>query len=97
MSSVLPFSDLFAAKKLNSTVEGVRLGMTTASLNPLDVSPGKDPMDTVVSECIDVGAANIELYANFIEPRVPRGGVGGHGFLQPGQRHTLETIRICGP
>lgn len=72
--SALPASTLQAAK-LNSTVRGVKLGLITGSLNPLP--EGKDPIDTIIEECVQLGAANIEL-VNLLEPRL-EGAVGfGH-------------------
>lgn len=72
--STLPASSLQAAR-LNSTVKGVKLGLITGSLNPLP--EGKDPIDAIVEECVQIGAANIEL-VNLLEPRL-EGAVGfGH-------------------
>lgn len=73
--SALPMSDLWAAKKIDSTVKGVKLGIITGSLNPLPAVPGKDVVDTVVEECIAVGAANIEFVNSLLEP--PGAGRGG--------------------
>src|SRR5581483_4956383 len=71
--AALPASDLYA--KVDSTVKGVKLGLITGSLNPLP--EGKDPIDTIVAECVEVGAANIEL-VNLLEPRLQGAVNFGH-------------------
>ncbi len=73
--AALPAISLRAAR-LNSTVKGVKLGLITGSLNPLP--EGKDPIDAIIEECGQVGAANIEL-VNLLEPRL----VGAVGFGHP--------------
>jgi sugar phosphate isomerase/epimerase len=72
--STLPASRLQAAR-LNSTVKGVKLGLITGSLNPLP--EGKDPIDSIIEECVQLGAANIEL-VNLLEPRLEGSVSFGH-------------------
>jgi hypothetical protein len=76
--SALPWMKVGAAEKLDSTVKGVKLGIITGSLNPLMPPPGTDVADTVIKECIEVGAANIEFVNTLLEPDFPglnhRGG-----------------------
>lgn len=77
--SALPLSALWAeARRLDSTVHGVKLGIITGSLNPIPVNPGTDVIDTVIQECLQLQAANIELVNTLLEPDFPglnhRGG-----------------------
>jgi len=71
------------AAKVDSTVKGVKLGLITGSLNPLPQD--KDPIDTIIAECLQIGAANIEL-VNLLEPRL----VGAVGFGHPPTPMTPE-------
>lgn len=75
--SALPLSNLWTAR-VDSTVHGVKLGIITGSLNPIPVNPGADIIDTVVQECLQLQAANIELVNTLLEPDFPglnhRGG-----------------------
>jgi len=58
--SALSHSALWGAP-LDSTDHGVKLGLITGTLNPLAEEPGKDTIDVIIAQCIEVGAANIEL------------------------------------
>src|SRR6478672_1628491 len=58
--SIVPVSKVGAAK-LDSTVKGVKLGLITGTLNPLPTIAGKDPIDLMIEQCIEIGAANVEL------------------------------------
>lgn len=71
------------AAKVDSTFKGVKLGLITGSLNPLPQD--KDPIDTIIEECLQIGAANIEL-VNLLEPRL----VGAVGFGHPPTPMTPE-------
>jgi sugar phosphate isomerase/epimerase len=71
------------AAKVESTVKGVKLGVITGSLNPLP--PSKDPIDSIVEQCLQIGAANVEL-VNLLEPRL----VGAVGFGHPPTPMTPE-------
>ena len=76
-------SRLRAAARVDSTVRGVKLGLITGSLNPLP--QGKDPIDAIVEECLELGAANVEL-VNLLEPRL----VGAVSFGHPPSPMTPE-------
>ena len=78
----LPLANLNAAK-VDSTFSGVKLGLITGSLNPLPAD--KDPIDAIVDQCLQIGAANIEL-VNLLEPRL----VGAVGFSHPPSPLTPE-------
>lgn len=76
--SVLPVSQIFAATRIDSVVSGVKLGIITGSLNPIAVAPATDVIDTVIQECVQVGAGNVEFVNTLLEPDFPghnhRGG-----------------------
>lgn len=80
--AALPFASSKAAK-LDSTVHGVKLGLITGSLNPLPTD--KDPIDAIIEESLQIGAANIEL-VNLLEPRL----VGAVNFGHPPSPMTPE-------
>lgn len=69
---------LWAAARINSTVHGVKLGVITYSLNPVPRTPGTDLVDTVIEECVQLGAGNVEFLNTQLEPDFPglnhRGG-----------------------
>src|ERR1051326_728140 len=85
--SALPGAGL-AAARLDSTVRGVKVGIITGSLNPLPTVPGKDPIDIIIEQCQQLGAANVELVnvMNINEPQVVNGG----RFGQPPDKITPE-------
>jgi hypothetical protein len=76
--SALPMSEIFAATDIDSVVGGVKLGIITGSLNPIAVLPGTDIVDTVIQECLHLGAGNVEFVNTLLEPDFPglnhRGG-----------------------
>jgi len=78
--SALSHSALWGAP-LDSTDHGVKLGLITGTLNPLAEVPGKDSIDVIIAQCIEVGAANIELVTvgGDTGPQV----TGGGRFGQP--------------
>ncbi len=92
----LPASDLWAAP-LESTVRGVKLGLITGTLNPLPSVPGKDPIDVIIEECVQLGAANIELVSVMAqgEPPVVNGGRFGQPPAQvtPEYQQSREVLR----
>src|SRR4029453_14211117 len=59
------------------TVRGVKLGITTASLNPLPQVPGKDPLDVLIQQLVELGVGNVELSGGFFGPPVRGSAVGG--------------------
>ncbi|MGC4028605.1 MAG: TIM barrel protein [Steroidobacteraceae bacterium] len=101
--SFLPAASVFAAR-MNSTVRGVKLGLITGSLNPLPELPGRDPIDVIIDECRQVGAANIELVSVFgaTPPEVVNGGRFGQvpDTITPeytASREVLRQWRIAQP
>ncbi len=76
--STLPFSTLGGAAHIDSTFRGVKLGVITGSLNPIPQTPGTDVIDTVIQECLQLQAGNVELVNTLLEPDFPglnhRGG-----------------------
>ena len=79
-----------SAARLDSTVRGVKVGLITGSLNPLPTIPGKDPIDIIIEQCIQLGAANVELVNVLMlnEPQVVNGG----RFGQPPDKITPEYL-----
>jgi sugar phosphate isomerase/epimerase len=87
--SAVPTGALFGAG-VDSTVRGVKLGLITGSLNPLSDIPGKDPIDIIIEQCLQLGAANVELVnvMGLNEPQVVNGG----RFGQPPDKTTPEYL-----
>ena len=79
-----------SAARLDSTVRGVKVGLITGSLNPLPTIPGRDPIDIIIEQCIQLGAANVELVNVLMlnEPQVVNGG----RFGQPPDKITPEYL-----
>jgi sugar phosphate isomerase/epimerase len=86
-----------AAAKLDSTVKGVKLGLITGTLNPLPTVPGKDPIDIIIEQCVEVGAANVELVSvgGDTGPQVTNGGRFGQApdTVTPEYSKTREAQR----
>ena len=74
--SFAAFSVGARAAAIDSTVRGVRLGITTGSLNPLPEIPGKDKLDVLIEQCIQLGVGTVELASGFFGPPV-LGTIGG--------------------
>jgi sugar phosphate isomerase/epimerase len=68
---------VFAASARDTTQRGVKLGITTGSLNPLPEVSGKDRLETIVEECVQLGCGNVELAAGFFGPGLQGAAVGG--------------------
>ena len=85
----VPTAGLFGAG-VDSTVRGVKLGVITGSLNPLPEVLAKDPIDIIIEQCIQLGAANVELVnvMGLNEPQVVNGG----RFGQPPDKITPEYL-----
>src|SRR6476659_1839898 len=85
-------SKLFA---IELTVRGVKLGITTASLNPLPQVPGKDPLDVLIEQLVQLGVGNIELSGGFFGPPVRGAAVGGQVPKQmtPEYEKSREELR----
>ena len=77
------------------TVRGVKLGITTASLNPLPQVPGKDPLDVLIQELVDLGIGNVELSGGFFGPPVRGAAVGGQvpKVMTPEYEKSREELR----
>ena len=76
---------------IESTVRGVKLGLITGSLNPLPDSPGRDPIDVIIEQCLALGMANIELVTVYPQgmPQIVNGG----RFGQPPIERSAEYTR----
>ncbi len=74
---------------------GVKLGITTGSLNPLPEIPGKDRLDAIVEECAQLGCRNVELAAGFFGPALQGAAVGGQvpKEITPEYRASREQLR----
>jgi sugar phosphate isomerase/epimerase len=77
------------------TVRGVKLGITTGSLNPLPQVPGKDPLDVLIQQLVEMGIANVELSGGFFGPPVRGAAVGGQvpKVLTPEYEKSREELR----
>lgn len=53
------------AYAVDSTVRGVKLGITTGSLNPLPEISGKEKIDILIDECTQLGLGTVELASGF--------------------------------
>jgi sugar phosphate isomerase/epimerase len=73
----LPFVASGGLRAIELTVRGVKLGITTASLNPLPQVAGKDPLDVLIDELVQLGIGNVELSGGFFGPAVRAAAVGG--------------------
>ena len=94
--STFPGITLFGAR-LDSTVRGVKIGLITGSLNPLPTIAGKDPIDIIIDQCLQLGAANVELVnvMSLNEPQVINGGRFGQppDKITPEYRESREKLR----
>src|ERR1700722_14994715 len=80
--STLVFSrGVGAAAAIDSTIRGVKLGITTGSLNPLPDVPGKDRLDGLIEQCVQLSVGNVELASGFFGPAV-LGTIGGRAPKQ---------------
>jgi Xylose isomerase-like TIM barrel len=88
---------LAKSERVSSTVRGVKLGLITGSLNPLPDTPGRDPIDVIIEQCIAVGAANVELVTVGQEtpPNVVNGGRFGQvpDVVTPEYTESREALR----
>jgi hypothetical protein len=75
--AVLFQAPVFAASARDTTQRGAKLGITTGSLNPLPEFSGKDRLDTIVDECVQLGCGNVELAAGFFGAGLQGAAVGG--------------------
>lgn len=79
---------------IESTINGVKVGLGSSSLNPLPDVPGQDRTDTVIQACLKVGAGNIEYYAGF-GPPLSDAAVGAQtpAKITPAYEKTREELR----
>jgi hypothetical protein len=85
-SSALALLRLPGLAAADTAVRGVRLGITTGSLNPLPDLPGKDRLAILIEECVQLGCGNVELAAGFFGPALRGAAIGG----QPPKTITAE-------
>ncbi len=94
--TALPGGSPFGAR-LDSTVRGVKIGLITGSLNPLPAIQGKDPIDVIIEQCLQLGAANVELVnvMSLNEPPVVNGGRFGQppDKITPEYRESRDKLR----
>jgi sugar phosphate isomerase/epimerase len=80
-----------------STYRGVALGLITGSLNPLPVIPGRDPIDVIIAECLQLNADNVELVdvGGEVPPKVVNGGRFGQvpDVITPEYQRSREILR----
>jgi len=76
--AALPLASAFA--KINSKINGVRLGVQTYSFRDL---PPEGIVDTVIKAMTDIGLGECEVFASQFEPLQPRIGGGGRGRGTP--------------
>ncbi len=85
------------ARRIESTVRGVKIGLITGSLNPLPEVPGKEPIDVIIEQCLQLGAANVELVTVFPQgaPQVVNGGRFGQAPAEvtPEYTKTRQALR----
>ena len=74
VAAILGFQSLAEG---DSAVRGVKLGITTGSLNPLPDVPGKNRLDILVEECAQLECGNVELANGFFGPALEAAAVGG--------------------
>lgn len=55
-------------RRINSDVDGVRLGAITYSFNDMQNVQGQDHVDNVIEDCKGCGVGLIELMSNHVEP-----------------------------
>src|ERR1700730_15585272 len=83
--AAVPMGMAFAAK-INSTVNGVRLGTITYSFRDFPRTPGTDNVDAIIQALTDCGIGEIELFSANVESASATAGRGGAGGAarQPG-------------
>ena len=94
-ASTLTVSRLGAGTKIDSTVHGVKIGIITGSLNPIPQNSGADVIDTVIQECLQLQAGNVELVNTLLEPDFP--GLNHRGGQVPDevtQEYTADRQKL---
>src|SRR5690349_130878 len=79
----------------DTAVRGVKLGITTGSLNPLPDIPGRDRLDILVQECAQLECGNVELAAGFFGPALQGAAIGGQApkTVSPEYQKSREQLR----
>lgn len=92
----LPIAKAWGAR-INSTVNGVRLGTITYSFRDFPRTPGKDNVDAVIQALTDCGIGEIELFSPNIEP-ARAGGLGRGDTVEAAKaREELRQWRLTTP
>jgi sugar phosphate isomerase/epimerase len=86
--------DRIRAAAIDSIVRGVKLGITTASLNPLPEIPGRERIDILIEQCKQLGVGSVELASGFFGPPV-LGTIGGQAPKQitPEYQKSRDALR----
>src|SRR5688572_21074788 len=84
-----------ASAGVESVVRGVKIGITSGSLNPLPTVPGKDRLDVIIDQCVQLGVGHVELASGFFGPAVQGGAVGGQApaTITPEYQKSREALR----
>ena len=90
----LPMLAVVPLRAIELTVRGVKLGITTASLNPLPQVTGKDPLDVLIEELVQLGVGNVELSGGFFGPPVRGAAVGGQVPKEPNPEYTKSRDEL---
>ena len=92
--SLATFPRFAEGGRIDSTIRGVKIGITSGSLNPLPEIPGKDRLDTIIEQCVQLGVGNVELASGFLGPSV-KGTVGGQApkVITPEYQQSREALR----
>ena len=61
---------------VESVVRGVKIGITSGSLNPLQAVAGKDRLDVIIDQCVQLGVGNVARHDH-------RAGQGEAGADRP--------------
>src|SRR5215831_15158028 len=93
--SALALRKLPGLAAAETTVRGVKLGITTGSLNPLPDLPGKDRLALLIEECAELGCGNLELAAGFFGPALRGAAIGGQvpKTITPEYQKSREQLR----
>jgi sugar phosphate isomerase/epimerase len=90
-----PFGTAFAAAPIDSTVNGVHIGVQTYSFRDLPRPAGAaDSVDVVINAMKASGIGECELFSPQLEPQSPAGGRGARGAPpSPEQLKAREDLR----
>jgi len=89
----LSAATLGAAARINSTVNGVKLGAISYCFRAMPRTPGTDYMDTVIAACVECGIGNVELTNPMVEPPNTLPGGGRVPPDTPENRKMREELR----